>query len=927
MRTVGGGRRAVGAAIAALTALAAIALAGCRPPPKRSFSFSYSEQHVQLRNGLRVVIAPDRTTRLVHVAVRYEVGSREDPAGKAGLAHLVEHLMFQIRPGGQGAPLVDFVRHATSSYQGYTHWDATHYMSEARADMLEWLLKIEAVRLSHGCETIPEREFLREREVVRNELRQRRAAEATDLLPAVLETVYPAGHAYARPVSGSDAEIAGLTRDDVCAFLRSYYAPERATLIVTGDVEVAATEAAVLRWFGRIAARKAAPRRAVAPIAARPRRITRDADISRSVLVVAWPMPPLTTPAGRAARIALGVLALATRALAVDSEAVIAADPIVLGGAPAPVFALFLELQDAGGADRALELVRKAARTARRGYHSWQRATGRREQLEDMDELRVSLKTDFVESVEALGERATAIADLVQFSPEVPFLSDQAYLAQALARIDALEESVMTRAMEETVQFDAATVILFRATGRRGLGERRALRFRVRSDEGRDPAEVAPQEASRPIQVTGELGVLAGAARFQLPNGLRVVLLPVRSMPIVAVRLVIGAGGAHGAAPGLAEMAAEELLPPERVDPLTGTGIGVGCSADADRTVCATGGINIYLDAMIEGLADRVIDGRYDAWAIERRARRERLRPRGDWARADLERQVLAALYGPGHPYARAEPDRAAWGRITAPAVRAFRDRHHAASGASLIVAGHFDPAEARRLVIDAFSPWRRGQPAPAVPAARPPGGPAHIGLVGQAGPQARIVIAYPAPAGASRREAARLVLTEMLRLRVERVRPGLGASYDPDAGREQRAGGGLYRASADVDSERAGEALVAMREAVASLRRGGPGLAADFARARRTVVSDLLTESTVSRELAARLGLIAAFDLPGDFYGALLRGAAAVSLADVAALVGDELRPEREVVAVLAARPVLARAFAEAGIASPRLIEPAGGP
>src|SRR5262245_1081708 len=167
------------AAIAAGVALSS----GCGPRT-RSFAFNYNEQHVQLRNGLRVVIVPDGSTALVEVAARYEVGSREDPPGKAGLAHLVEHLMFELQPSGPGSPpLIEFVRHASSFFNAYTTWDSTHYTSEARSEMLEWLLKIEAIRLSHGCEALSEHEFLREREVVRNEIRQRRAEEIFDLLP------------------------------------------------------------------------------------------------------------------------------------------------------------------------------------------------------------------------------------------------------------------------------------------------------------------------------------------------------------------------------------------------------------------------------------------------------------------------------------------------------------------------------------------------------------------------------------------------------------------------------------------------------------------------------------------------------------------------------------------------------------------------
>ncbi|MGH2898209.1 MAG: M16 family metallopeptidase, partial [Solirubrobacteraceae bacterium] len=124
------------------------------------------------KNGLRFVVMPDTTTQLVEIDVRYEVGAREDPPGKAGLAHLVEHLMFQQRPDATtGKSVMQMLQQMTLAMNAYTNWDTTHYMVNARAEMLDPLLKLEAMRMFYRCETIPEEEFLREREVVRNEIR------------------------------------------------------------------------------------------------------------------------------------------------------------------------------------------------------------------------------------------------------------------------------------------------------------------------------------------------------------------------------------------------------------------------------------------------------------------------------------------------------------------------------------------------------------------------------------------------------------------------------------------------------------------------------------------------------------------------------------------------------------------------------------
>src|SRR5512140_3363580 len=138
--------------------LVAVAIVACVvglscAPAGTKVVFSYAEIRGELaNNGLRFIVMGDPTTQLAEVDVRYEVGAREDPSGKAGLAHLVEHLMFDQQPGGPGTrtrqqELTDL----TLNLNAYTTWDTTHYMLNARAELLDALLKIEASRMHDGC--------------------------------------------------------------------------------------------------------------------------------------------------------------------------------------------------------------------------------------------------------------------------------------------------------------------------------------------------------------------------------------------------------------------------------------------------------------------------------------------------------------------------------------------------------------------------------------------------------------------------------------------------------------------------------------------------------------------------------------------------------------------------------------------------------
>jgi hypothetical protein len=173
------------------------------------------------------------------------------------------------------------------------------------------------------------------------------------------------------------------------------------------------------------------------------------------------------------------------------------------------------------------------------------------------------------------------------------------------------------------------------------------------------------------------------------------------------------------------------------------------------------------------------------------------------------------------------------------------------------------------------------------------------------------VAILYPSPAGISGQQAARLVLTAMLNDQMSSVRTRLGATYGSYARRDARLGASAYHLGGAVDAPRAGEAIRAMRDGIDALRHG-TDFDVMFVRARRKVIQRLLGESTLSAELASRLGQIAR-----------LRQAAALSTAQVKELLARELDPRGEVVVTRGDRAAVTKAYADAGITDVKLVEP----
>lgn len=903
--------------------LAAGALAiGCTPEVPRA-QFSYTELRARLPNGLRYVLLPDSTTSQIEVDVRYEVGSREDPPGKAGIAHLVEHMMFQQRPDGpESPPLMQSIDALTTFFNAYTNWDTTHYMLAGRKDQLDNFLKIESMRMYFRCQTITEDEFLREREVVRNEIRQRGGTPEGRVPDLTLAEVYPKDHAYSRMVGGDDANLTNITLKDVCDFMDRYYVPERATVIVAGAIDPNQTAQMVQRWFAPLEKRTAAPRVVVAPVTTVTKgRAEYQLDIERPELVVAWPLPASNSPEGRAVQWGLGRVFGGTAFQAQRYEFAYSVEPMVLGGQEAPVFAMIIELKGLDKVGEALEFVEKTTRQAHRGFTDATWA--------DLEDFKAQSSASFLEGIESLTARTNTIGEAVQFDNTVEFDSSDVYMLRELERIKTFEGDRIASAIKKNLDYDKAKVILFKPDPKGIHGDRRSkVEFQTKSHDRRENPDVDPREAKRPLKVDADLGAFSKAERYQLGNGMRVVLAPIESpLPLVSAVLMFNVGDAQsGSTPSLARIAARFIDTPADMDALARTGIGVGGFADRDTTYVLSSGLNLYTGVIIKGLERTIKASEYSQKGIEawQKRTRENFGRKDYQQEIEFSRQQLTALYGADHPYTVngvLTPSSAS--DIGRDKLMDFKRSHYSAGNATLVLVGKFDVAKAKAQIADAFGGWGKGRvDEPVAPDQRPRTGPEYIGVVGDENPQMTVRIMYPAPAGIDGEEAARQVLKEMLNIRMGDIRFKLGSTYGTYAGRSPQLGPTSYTMGGDIDGKRAGESLAAMRAGVEALRRGD-NFDVDFVRARRKLIEDLLGQSTVTSEMSQRLAFMARYDLPADYYSKLIKLIAAVSPAQVKSLLARELDPTKEIIVCLGDRPTLQKAFADAGLEQVKLVEP----
>ena len=264
-----------------------------------------------LGNGLRVVVSPDHSVPAVAVNLWYDVGSRDEPPGQTGWAHLFEHLMFQgsahVAPGEH----MQLLQNVGGSVNGTTWFDRTNYFETVPTGALELALWLEADRLATLPDHLDATNLATQREVVKEEKRQRYDnVPYGDALQHLVELVFPPDHPYGHVTIGSMADLDLATPDGARDFFRRHYHPGNAVLTLVGDVSAKEAFKRAEKAFGWIPPGAANTRTAVAPLPALTGEPHREvtADVPADAVHLAWRLPARDTLGYDAADLALAIL-------------------------------------------------------------------------------------------------------------------------------------------------------------------------------------------------------------------------------------------------------------------------------------------------------------------------------------------------------------------------------------------------------------------------------------------------------------------------------------------------------------------------------------------------------------------------------------------------------------------------------------------
>ena len=201
------------------------------------FAFAeFKPQHTILENGLKIVVLENNRVPAIAHSIWYKVGSADEPNGKSGIAHFLEHLLFKgtekLKPG----EFSQIVARNGGKENAFTSKNYTGYFQLIHKSKLELIMSLEADRMKNI--KLIEKEFENEKTVVLEERYSRIDNNPSALLSEQINTALFMNHPYRKPIIGWEHEIKNLSLKDVMSFYEKYYAPNNAIIVICGDVKL-----------------------------------------------------------------------------------------------------------------------------------------------------------------------------------------------------------------------------------------------------------------------------------------------------------------------------------------------------------------------------------------------------------------------------------------------------------------------------------------------------------------------------------------------------------------------------------------------------------------------------------------------------------------------------------------------------------------
>lgn len=607
-----------------------------------------------LDNGLTVLVHEDHKAPVVAVSVWYNVGSKDEPAGKTGFAHLFEHLMFGGSENAPGSYFTPMRNMGATDMNGTTWFDRTNYFETVPTPALEQALFMESDRMGYMLGAISQETLDLQRGVVQNEKRQGDNQPYGLNQYKQLEALFPEGHPYRHSTIGSMADLDAASMQTVRDWFTSNYGPNNAVLVLAGAITPAKARELTEKYFGPIAKGPVnTPAQAPVPTLSAPVNETTHDRVSNAQVEISWVVPGMLDADSVPLSVGASVLGgLASSRL--DNE-------LVRGDQSA------VSVSASNGAYHRVGIFEISA-TVKPGEDPAAVEARTREILNGLiangptqDEINrvvtqyASRRIQGLEQVGGFGGKATALAEGQLYAGDPEFYKKQlaAYAAVTPAQVQAAMQKWLTRPA-----YTLTTLV----------GEREAYAEAAEAPSGANHTP-APEIQRVARMAKPEIGQVANVdfpavERARLSNGMEVIYAQRDAVPATKIALDFDAGlaaddraklGLQTLMLDLMDEGTRTLNATQLAEAQEALGASITTGATMDRSVVQLSAVTPNLKPSVDLLADVVRNPAFASAELERlRATRlSRIAAERTQPAALASRALPELMYGADSPYGR----------------------------------------------------------------------------------------------------------------------------------------------------------------------------------------------------------------------------------------------------------------------------------
>ena len=652
----------------ALTAQAPALAQTPAPVSKLVDAVNIPHEKFTLDNGLTVLVHEDRKAPIVAVSIWYGVGSKNEPKGKTGYAHLFEHIMFN---GSENAP-GDYFEYTkkigATDLNGTTWLDRTNYFQTVPTTALESALFLESDRMGYLLNAVTKEKLDNQIGVVSNEKRQGDNQPFGLVSYKQSGTLFPVGHPYHHSTIGSLEDLSAASLDDMKTWFTDHYGPNNAVLVLAGDINAAQAKPLVEKWFGKIKRGKdMAPVNAPVPTLEKDIKIVMKDKVPTTRIYRNWVVPGLADPDTNALFVGLSALGGLSSSrldniLVRQEQTAVGASAYLIPFVHGSLVNIQVDVKPGADADAvAKRLDQILADYIKTGPTA--------EEVQRVAASNIAAQIDGLEQVGGFGGKAVALAE------GQLYVGDSDFYKKELQRLATAKPAAVKAAMQKWLTRPVLEILV--EPGEREVYKEVAAGAGSRTGTLSSPAFYAPpgsednlvssplsfQDRSTFPEPTGTPALdFPTVEETTLSNGIKIFFARRAAVPTVRVAVSFNAGYAADPADkrGIASMMSTMMS--EGTTSLTSTqiaeteeklGADVSVGSSLDRTVASLRAVKPNLGLSLDLLADVIKNPAFATNELERVRVQQltRIKSENNQPQGIAVRRLPPLLYGKGHPY------------------------------------------------------------------------------------------------------------------------------------------------------------------------------------------------------------------------------------------------------------------------------------